>query len=326
MDVKQEAHEVDATILEDGAPKVLGDADKWLAHAREKVSLRIDEYGPRPIASDSDYQQSKRERAACRKDYKELDEERKKLTRTIEDAISDFKQSCKETLAPLSDADRKYKGYLEEWEETCCQQRRGILAKEYEEFAPALAELVPFDLLSSHYSNGGKWYARSTGEVQAVESMQDAATEIARNEKTIDSTSYSDDEKRQLKAKYFSSLDLVRSLREVASEKEERERVAHLEAERRSQAQQSAAAAAEDEQRRLESQRNAAEATRQADEASKAKALRDAEEARQRRVKTGQEVDTAFSVEFRVKVTEMQLSQLRKWMNYIGIQAKFRRI
>lgn len=324
--MKQEAHEVDATILEDGSPKVLGNADKWLEHARERVSSRIGEYGPRPIESDSDYQQSKRERAACRKDYKELDDERKKLTRTIEDAISDFKQSCKETLAPLSDADRKYKDYLEEWDEACRQQRRGILAKEYEEFAPALAELVPFDLLSSHYSDDGKWYARSTGEAQAVESMQEAAAEIARNEKTIESTSYSDDEKRQLKAKYFSTLDLVKSLHEVAAEKEERERVARLEADRKERAEANAAAAAEAERGRLESQRKAAEAAQKAEETRQAQRLRDAEEARQRRVKTGQEADTAFSVEFRAKVTEIQLSQLRKWMNYIGIQAKFRRI
>ena len=68
--------------------------------------------------------------------------------------------------------------------------------------------------------------------------MHKAVQAIASDEATIDSSPYDDADKAALKADYFATLDLSGALRRTQEAKEQRERVARLEQERREREQE----------------------------------------------------------------------------------------
>lgn len=189
------------------------------------------EYQPREILTDDDYKQSKRERAGARKDIAALKSRYDEGMRAIKDAIREADARTKAALAPLDAIDGGYKAEVDAYEERWKAGRRAMLAEEYEGFAPDLVPLVPFERLMARFGSdkGAQWDARSTGESKAIEAMQAAVESIAKDEQTIDSSPYADEDKAALKADYFSTLDLSGALRRRQEAKEQMEKVADLE-------------------------------------------------------------------------------------------------
>lgn len=330
------AENVEATPIEQ--PVLLGEAGKWLSVATGKVEMMVasGDFEPFPITSEDDYKQAKRTRTALNARINEIETERKSMTRAIEEAVKAFKDGAKSTLEPLTEREAQFKAELATWDDGRQARKRAELQEAYADFAGELAELVSFEQIEDSRAKDGKWYLRSTSTAAATKDLQAAIETISANLTTIDTMPYPDARKDSIRAKYQLSLNLSDAIAreqqefdaaqaaqaQAAARREREQQMAELaaqrEAEAKERAEKEAAARAEAE----------AAAARQA-ELDRAAAIKAAEEARQRRIETAQEVPqqpVAFTVEFRATVTEMQLQALRDWINAAGISAMFRRI
>lgn len=227
-DETDDVTEVVATTID--PPELLGEAGRWLADARLRVATVAGEYGARPVDRPGEYQQEKRERAALRKEIAAIEDERRGMTRAVKEAIKAFEAGARDVLAPLVAIDGEYKDALDEWDRKCDALRRERLEEAYAEYAPDLVPLVPFDRLSEKFSKEGKWYLRSTDEGKALMSLRSCVASVANGEQTIASLDWlTDEERADLKAEYFSTLDLSQSLRSAQQRAEQRRRVDELE-------------------------------------------------------------------------------------------------
>lgn len=227
-DETDDVTEVVATPID--PPELLGEARRWLADARLRVATVAGEYGARPVDRPGEYQQEKRERSALRKEIAAIEDERRGMTRSVKEAIKVFEAGARDVLAPLVAIDGEYKDALDEWDRKCDALRRERLGEAYAEYAPDLVPLVPFDRLSEKFSKEGKWYLRSTDEGKALMSLRSCVAAVAKGEQTIASLDWlTDEERADLKAEYFSTLDLSQSLRSAQQRAEQRRRVDELE-------------------------------------------------------------------------------------------------
>lgn len=228
-----DAIDVDAKPIEQELDTITK-AERWLAGASERVSERCALYRPpKRIESEQQRKDCVASRTAVRKDASEIDNERKAILRTMEDALKRFKSEVKDVLSPLTDLDAEYKRLLDEYEETWRTERVLELTEEYEGIAPDLVELVPFERLMARYGNerGRVWTNRSTNVQLAKEMLGAAIFQIADAERIIREQVPEEDVQDTLLS-YFKSLDLQQALSNAHALKEQRERLAQLEAER----------------------------------------------------------------------------------------------
>ena len=228
-----EAIEVEATPI-DQEISVLSKAEKWLAGAAKRVSTYRKHYKPpKRISSEKQRADCVSARASVRKDAATIDAERKAMLRDAEDALKKFKTNVKDVLTPLTDLDNEYKRLLDEYEEQWRTERTIELTEEYEGIAPDLVELVPFETLVARFGmeKGKVWLNRSTNIVAAKQMLGEAIYTIADAERTI-RESVPEEDVRDTLAEYFQTLDLPTALSNARKLRDQRERLARLEAER----------------------------------------------------------------------------------------------
>lgn len=228
-----ETIETEATPIEEGLAKTSG-LDLLVASITSEAERLAKEYLPREITDEDGFKQSKRERSGARKDIAELKGRYDAQMRTFKEAIRDADARVKAALEPLSLIDSGYKEQVDAYEARWKSQRLADLAVAYGDYAPDLADLVPFERLRARFGNekGKQWDARSLTDAQAEMAMEQAVQVVANDERTIDAAPYEDEDRAALKADYFQTLDLAGSLRRTQEAKEQRERVARLERER----------------------------------------------------------------------------------------------
>lgn len=231
-----EVIEVEATPIEQELT-IPTRAEKWLAGVSKRVAERRAQYKPpKRIESEQQRKDCVNSRASVRKDAAEIDAERKAMLRDAEDALKQFKSSVKDVLTPLTDLDAEYKRLLDEYEEAWRTQRIIELSEEYEGIAPDLVELLPFERLMEHFgSESGKvWTNRTTNIMAAKQMLGEAIYVIADAERTIreQMEGFGDDDVKSALTFYFDTLDLQKALSNVRHMREQRERLARLEAER----------------------------------------------------------------------------------------------
>lgn len=236
--------EATATVI-DNELTSLSDMDMWLSEQSTKVESVLKDFAPHTIVDASDYKQSKRERTAARKAIAEIEEARKAKTKAVKEAVRDFETKVRDLLEPLSSIDANYKAEIELWEEQAYQQKLSYAREAYEDMAPALVELVPFERIRDKYSKDEGWDKFTVTDEKVRLSVEGHISQIANDEKTIDAMGLDADETAALKADYFSCLDLGDAMRRSTERRQQRERVAALEAERK---------AREEERARLEAE------------------------------------------------------------------------
>lgn len=268
---------VEATPIETDVQRV-GEFGAWVADAQQRADAALDRYRPAPIADEPGYNRAKKERAAIRKVRGEIDAERKLRLREVEDALKALKEQVKEVTGPLDDADRAYKAALDEWDALKREERARALAQEYEDMAPALADMLPYERMAAIADPEGRWLLRSVGDKAAVDLMAAAAQRVVADYETVAALDMTDEERTEVRAEFFRTLDLPAAIRHANDLRAERERIAAFEEERR-QREEEARRAAEERERAAEAARaaQAAERERQAAEArDAAKAAADA--------------------------------------------------
>jgi len=210
-------------------------AQKWLAETAERVTDLCEKYTlPDVIENEDQRSAAVAMRTEVRKDIATIDAERKAMLRGVEDELKKFKANVKDVLSPLQEDDDMLKEMLDDYEENIFRLARRIeLAQEYQDLAPALVEMVPFDLILKRFGNESRrvWLNRSTPIMTAKAMLADAIETIADAEKTI-RESVPEQDVQDTIISYFGSLDLQRALSNARALREQRERLAQLEAER----------------------------------------------------------------------------------------------
>ncbi|MBS4874135.1 MAG: DUF1351 domain-containing protein [Atopobium minutum] len=224
--------EATATVI-DNELTSLSDMDMWLSEQSTKVESVLKDFAPHTIVDASDYKQSKRERTAARKAIAEIEEARKAKTKAVKEAVRDFETKVRDLLEPLSSIDANYKAEIELWEEQAYKQKLSYAREAYEDMAPALVDLVPFERICDKYSKDEGWDKLTVTDEKVRLSVEGHISQIANDEKTIDAMGLDADETSALKADYFSCLDLGDAMRRSTERRQQRERVAALEAERK---------------------------------------------------------------------------------------------
>lgn len=230
--MSDEAIEVEAEVIEAPAKRTAVDGLVQKAVELESAIGRGDTYHAHEIADYKDYQQSKRERAALRRDMKAINDEKIRLFRVIDEQ----KRRISDALRPAKEEEEAYKAQIDAWEARVVSNRLQEAKEHYEDFAPDLVPLVPFERIDAKYGKAGKWHAFGTN-IQTIDGdVQEIVKEIARTEKLIDAQAYGEEDKARLKALYFAYLDFGQAAAQAQQEKEQREGVARLEQERRERA------------------------------------------------------------------------------------------
>lgn len=240
-----ETTKVDAEIIEEGISP-LSKAEQWLAGARDRVAELSAQYRvPEDIADERAYRDAKASRAAVRKDAAELDSERKRMTREMDDALKRFRTDVKGVLEPLTELDAAYRAALDDYEARWSAQRRAELQEAYDEYAPDLVPLVPLDRLITRYGSerGKGWIMRSTNVEAAKAGLRGAIDSVAAGEQTLEAAVDPED-LEGAKADFFATLDIGRAIADAQARAAQRERVRRLEKERR--AREEAARAAQE--------------------------------------------------------------------------------
>lgn len=240
-----EVIEAEATPIE--APAVLGEADRWLAEQRERVEARRGDFHAHEIASADDYRDSKRQRTALRALIKEVEDGRRSMTRSVDEALARFRDQTRGVLDDLTEEEAAYKREISSWESRVVQDRLTELARRYADGYPDLVAQVPFSKLAERFSASGKWANYGTRTEAAWRSVEEAAGTVAGEVETLRAQEATDDERSELLADYFSTLDMGVSLRRAVERRERRESVRRAEEERRAwEAEQAARQAALD--------------------------------------------------------------------------------
>jgi len=240
------------TVTDDERPQVietdmapLSGADKWLTKARKRVAETAAQFNAYEINDSSTLAQAKRERASIRRDIEEIDNDRKTMTRVIDDAVKRFRADTKDVLRPLTQLDAEYKAQIDAYGERRIQRKMQELNETYVELAPFMATpsddgrpLVTFDRIVETYGmgqRGKKWALAGTSVEDARNQLIEALKEIQESEAVITSTVAPEDVD-VARSIYFDTLDLTATLREVENRKRQRQRLEALEADRRAMA------------------------------------------------------------------------------------------
>lgn len=205
-------------------------ADEWLAQARERAAMLASQYTPHEIVDDADRKRSRNDRASVRKDRDEIASEGKALVSEVERRVKDFKAGIKDAVSRLDEIDAEYKRHLDAEDERFRAARMAELAETYEEYAQALAEMVPLEAIVGKY--GAKWANRSTSIVTARNELADACEDIGKGEHDIDELVADEEDRRTVKAIYFSTLDLHAATTKARELREQRRRVEEMERQR----------------------------------------------------------------------------------------------
>lgn len=265
---------VEATPIDTDVQRV-GEFGAWVADAQARADAALDRYRPETIADEAGYGRAKKERAAIRKVRGEIDAERKIRLREVEDALKALKEQVKEVTGPLDDADRAYKAALDEWDALKREERARALAQEYEDMAPALADMLPYERMAAIADPEGRWLLRSVGDRAAVDLMAAAAQRVVADYETVAALDMTDEERTEVRAEFFRTLDLPAAIRHANELRAERERIAAFEEERR-QREEEARRAADERERAAEAAQAAEEERRAADAREEAERPADA--------------------------------------------------
>ena len=227
---QENVQEVEASIID--TPTVQTELDRAVAEAEQKAATVRERFMPHEIRDGEDYRQTKRDRAALRREKKEAEDARKGLLGKAKRWIRDKELRFAPAIDAYSAVDNEIKANLDAYEQQEVATKLGELQAHYNELAPDLVPLVPFSLIDSKFGAEKKWHNVSTNIQKMKGELDEIVTEIAQTEKTIDGMGYDESDTKTFKSYYFSSLDFQDAARRAQADKEQRERVEELERER----------------------------------------------------------------------------------------------
>lgn len=161
----------------------------------------------------------KAERAEVNRIIKSVEDARKAVKREYNAPLAEFEGEVKNLLAPARELESRLGNVVNARDaERKAKLRQGLEAT-YEEFAPALAEVVPFDVICEP-----QWLNLSYGAAKAAEELERKAAKAAKDWVTLrgmgDMPQYGTAERE-----FFRTLDLSKAMQAAADAAEEQRRI-----------------------------------------------------------------------------------------------------
>lgn len=195
---------------------------------REKLDRMIEPY--RGMDEAAIAKMDAKEAKACRADLNKIianvEEGRKGVKRAYNEPLQQFEAGVRALLEPAVEARDMIDGYVKDKERIEKELLRQGLERTYEDFAPALVEVVPFERV---LAINPKWLNKSYGAAKAAEEMQDAVAGIAKDWEAFKALSIPF--KDEAEAVFFRELSLQKAIEHVQRRKEEQARIDALRAE-----------------------------------------------------------------------------------------------
>lgn len=181
---------------------------------------------------------------------KSVDDGRKAIKREYNRSLDAFEAEVKDVLSTARDASERLKAEIDRREEAARDGRREQLERAYEDMAPVLVPVVPFDRLCED-----KWLTQ-TGYKHAMPELEAKVSQLAADWDSLQSMMGSLPCYDVAESELFLSLDLGRAIQSARDEQSRRDAIAQAKAERDANL---AAARAEAEPEETESVKDLAE-------------------------------------------------------------------
>ena len=161
---------------------------------------------------------------------KPIDDERKRIKREYEKPLKAFEARVKEITDKIDEARGNLKKQVDAADQAFKEQRRAMLAEEYEGCVGVLAEVIPFEAILEQ-----GWLNRSTAETKAVNDMSDKAMRAHEGYQTLQKKELN--HKTEVMRLYCETLDTIKALQlEDELNEEDRQRAEFEERQRQAEA------------------------------------------------------------------------------------------
>lgn len=193
------------------------------------VEEQLRTYSVPSIASEDDFRQAKRDRTALRKMGADVDNARKHVKQLYEAPLKEFEAAVKDITGPIKTLDAEMRTAIDDWDARKREKRRVELEAHYREFAPMLAEALPYERL-----HDDKWLNPSGNLMSAIDELEAKAAKIGGDLDQLDEmgTSMTLTHPVEAKARYLETLDMGDALRYDAELARREQAVRDMEAER----------------------------------------------------------------------------------------------
>lgn len=296
--------EVEAEVIGDGhvelVPAVI-DAAAYLEARRSWVERMMEPYADMDdeaiCAMDAD------EAAVCRADLNriinEVEAERKAIKARYNEPLARFEAEVKAMLEPARDGAARLKEYIDDQKRVQRDMRRAGLEATYNDFAPMLVPVVPFERI---LEINPKWLNKSYNAGKAAQELEDAVEGIARDWNVLKGMRPMMRFYDEAEAVFFRTLSLAAAKEHDEMRTEEQARIDAMKAEQEAYREPPAPAY------KLDFVEVSPEAAQESE--------RPVEGARG---PNAVESDGARLYEFRAWLTDSDVAALREWKNACGI-------
>lgn len=157
---------------------------------------------------------------------KSVDDGRKAIKREYNRSLDAFEAEVKDVLSTARDASERLKAEIDRREEAARDGRREQLERAYEDMAPVLVPVVPFERLCED-----KWLTQ-TGYKRAMPELEAKVSQLAADWDSLQSMMGSLPCYDVAESELFLSLDLGRAIQSARDEQSRRDAIAQAKAER----------------------------------------------------------------------------------------------
>ena len=168
----------------------------------------------------------KRRRREVNGIIKSVDDGRKAIKREYNRSLDAFEADVKDVLSTARDASDRIKDEIDKREAEAKEGRREQLEKAYQDMAPVLAPVVPFERLCED-----KWLTQ-TGYRHALPELEAKVSQLAADWDSLQSMMGSLPCYDVAESELFQTLDLGRAIQRARDEQERRDAIAQAKAER----------------------------------------------------------------------------------------------
>lgn len=176
------------------------------------------------VVAATDTKTAKSLRASLNAMSTELNDARKAIKREYNKPLAKFEGQIKELDEMIQEPKRLLDATIKEREEAEKEERRAALEATYEEFAPALVPVVPFERVLDP-----RWLNKSYGEVKAENALTEKVAKLAKDRDHLMSANLRVPDETM--AEFYRTLDVSAALAYDKERAEELDRIAQMNAE-----------------------------------------------------------------------------------------------
>lgn len=189
------------------------------------------------IENADDLRCAKAMRADVRRARKAINDEYLRLKGLYERPLLEFQAKVRQATGPLDQTDQAFREAIDAYGRRLRDRRREFLADRYEELAPDIAALVPFDRFMELRGERGArgdytWLRASMGEIKASDAMEAELAKVAQDWTALGAEANGDRaELDHLRAIYSECLDYGETLKRRSLERQREDEIRRQRAE-----------------------------------------------------------------------------------------------